>query len=307
MRNLEIIEAKTGSPEWLNLRQSGIGGSDVAAMLGLSRYKSPYQLFMEKRGEGAEVVDNWAMKKGRAMEPFLIQDYSEKTGREVRIVDGVIRDDRHPFLLANLDGFTQDERIVEAKTARSPREWGEPGSDEVPQGYLLQVQHYMLVTAYPVADITVSINDAEPVIYTVPADKELQGMILDRAAKFWDDVQNNRPPEPTTADDVAKYFKHSSGARIFATAEIQDTLASLVRVREGIKGLEAEKENLETVIKKFMGEADTLCHDTGAVIATWKEQEGARRVDSKRLRTEQPHIYAEYSNVGEPLRRFLLK
>ena len=310
MQNLEIIKAAANTPEWDAARMGGLGGSDCAAALGVSKWKSPYQLYLEKTGQAGGQADNWAMKKGRAMEGPILEAYGEQTGREVRVIRGIVRDPKKPFMFVNLDGFVVDgNRVVEAKTARSQKDWGEPGSDQVPQEYLFQVQHAMIITKGPVADIPVSFNGEEPVIYTVEADKELQEMIEAREEIFWAHVTRGVPPEPTTAEDVAKYYKEAVQATVTATPYIEEALKHLLLTRGNIEMLEGDKEQAETIIKKFLGEngADTLCSENGRILATWKEQKGAQRIDSKRLKSDRPEIYAAYSNIGESIRRLLLK
>ena len=111
-------------------------------------------------------VEDWAGNEltdwGKRMEPAIRQWYSDTTGRDVRLPDKILYHPRHPFMLASLDGFTDDGRVVEIKTARSGRGWGEPETNQVPDYYALQVHHYMTVTGFSVADIPVSIAGGNP-------------------------------------------------------------------------------------------------------------------------------------------------
>ena len=147
--------------DFLKSRATGIGGSDAAAILGLSRWKSPFQVYQEKRGEAAQTPDNASMRWGRYLEPVVRQAYADDTGRAVRLPDGLVRHQQHTFMIANLDGVTDDGRVVEIKTARTSQGWGEPGSDQVPQEYLLQAQHHMAVTGLVVADVAVLIGGSD--------------------------------------------------------------------------------------------------------------------------------------------------
>ena len=89
----------------------------------------------------------------------------------MRLPEKILYHSKYPFMLASLDGFTDDNRVVEIKTARSGKGWGEPGSNEIPDYYILQVQHYMIVTGFEVTDVPVSIAGGSPELYEVPADK----------------------------------------------------------------------------------------------------------------------------------------
>src|SRR5690349_18206306 len=114
--------------EFLEQRRLGIGGSDVAPILGLSKWASPLDIYLRKRGEQPEQDDNEAMLWGRALEPVIRQQYAERTGRIVRVPEAALVHPQLTFARANLDGVTDDGRVVEVKTARTAQDWGEPGS-----------------------------------------------------------------------------------------------------------------------------------------------------------------------------------
>jgi putative phage-type endonuclease len=181
------------------VRMTGIGGSDAAAVLGLSKWKTPLQVYLEKLGQGGLMLDNEAMAWGRALEPVIRQQYAERTGRIVYLPDTALRHKEHDFMIANLDGYTDDGRVLEVKTARSGQEWGEPGSDEIPTNYLLQVQHYLTVTGFEWADVAVLIGGSDFRIYEIRADKDLQALLIEGEAEFWQRVQDRNPPDPKTA------------------------------------------------------------------------------------------------------------
>lgn len=298
--------------EWLQARSTGIGGSDVAAILGLSKWKSPYAVYQEKRGEAPPQPDNEAMRWGRYLEPVVRQAYADQTGREVRLPTDLIRHPLHAFMIANIDGVagggSEPLRIFEAKTARSGDGWGEPGTDQVPQAYLLQVQHYMEVTGVAVADVAVLIGGSDFRLYEVPADRELQLMLIDAEAEFWRRVQSAEPPEPLSYADMVSRFGRASRADLVMADET--ALAAIVNLRE----LKVQREHLElaeeankAAVMKLLGDADTLVDPTGRTLATWKVQAGAKRFDSAAFKAAQPSVYEQFVKQGEPGRRFLLK
>lgn len=294
--------------QWLEDRRAGIGGSDAAAVLGLSKWKTPLDVYMEKRGEIGEQVDNEPMLWGRALEPVIRQQYAERTGRVVRVPEGIIRHPQHAFMLATVDGVTDDGRLVEIKTARSGQEWGEPGTDEVPQAYLIQVQHYLTVTALPVADVAVLISGSDFRMYQVEADPELQAMIIDGEAKFWQRVEDGIPPEPVTfADMQTRYGRSSREARVIAGREVVAAVEKLRDIKASIKALELSEEEQKAVIMKALGDSDTLVDDGANVLCTWKAAKAAQRFDAKAFQAAHPAIYQQFLKTGEVSRRFLLK
>lgn len=294
--------------EWLTARKTGIGGSDVAAILGLSKWRTPYSVWQDKIGQGAEIEDNPAMKWGRNLEPVVRQEYAEQTGRVVLQPADMLRHPAHSFMLANLDGMTEDRRVVEIKTARSANGWGEPGTDQVPQDYLFQVQHYMAVTGFPVSDVAVLIGGSDFRIYEVPADPELQEMMIEAEAAFWQRVLDNNPPDPVTmADAIAKYGRFSRPDAVTADDGIKAAVLAIKDIKEQISILEASEEEAKAIIFKAMADRDTLVDTNGTPLATWKTQAGSKRFDSTALKAAHPDTYAEFLKQGEPTRRFLLK
>jgi putative phage-type endonuclease len=294
--------------DWLKARSTGIGGSDVAAILGLSKWKTPLTVYMEKRGELAPQPDNDAMRWGRYLEPVVRQAYADETGREVRLPEQLVRHPRHDFMIANVDGFTEDRRIFEAKTARTADGWGEPGSDQVPQPYLLQVQHYMEVTGFDVADVAVLIGGSDFRLYEVPADHELQEMLVDAEAEFWKQVQSGEPPEPVTyADVIARWGRASRADLVMADDETIRALNQLRELKVQREHLEIAEEQWRAVVCKALGECDTLVDGAGKTLATWKASAGAKRFDSVAFKAAHPALYDQFIKQGEPSRRFLLK
>lgn len=298
--------------EWLEQRRTGIGGSDVAAILGLSKYKTPLAVYLEKRGEADPTPDSAVMRWGRYLEPAVRQAYADETGREVRVPTEMLRHPLYPHMLANLDGVAggahEPLRIFEAKTARSADGWGEPGSDDIPQPYLLQVQHYMEVTGVQVADVAVLIGGSDFRLYEVPADRELQEMLIDAEAEFWERVQRAEPPEPVSYADVqARYGRASREGLVLASDEVMVAARRLADIKEQRAALDAAEEDWKALIQKAMGENDTLIDGSGKTVATWKAAKPAQRFDAAAFKAAHPEMHAQFVKPGEPSRRFLLK
>lgn len=298
--------------DWLLARTTGIGGSDVAAILGLSKWKTPLQVYQEKRGEIEPQADNDAMRWGRYLEPVVRQAYADETGNEVRVLDELVRHPANDFMIANLDGFvlptSGPRRVFEAKTARTGEGWGEPGSDQIPQPYLLQVQHYMEVSGFPIADVAVLIGGSDFRIYEVPADRELQQMLVEAEADFWQRVQKGEPPEPVSYADVqARFGRASKAGSVLADDEVMQALRQLRELKTQAKHLELAEEQWKAIVMKALGENDTLIDSSGHTLATWKASAAPKRFDSTAFKAKHPDLYELFLAVGEPSRRFLLK
>lgn len=294
---------------WLEERRKGIGGSDVAAIMGLSPWKTAYQVYREKRKEVEDWSGNELTDWGKRMEPAIRQWYSDTTGRDVRLPDKIMYHPQHPFMLASLDGFTDDGRIVEIKTARSGKNWGEPETNQIPDYYAVQVHHYMTITGFQVADVPVSIAGGHPALYVVEADKEISEMIIEACAKFWERVQAGNPPDPVTyADAVARFGNLRAEGAIVADDNVIRAVEVIKGTRAQIKELEEHEEAWKARLIIALGDAgDTLIDSAGNTLLTYKLTSGRKTFDSKAFQKDQPNLYQKYLKTGEPSRRFLLK
>lgn len=291
---------------WLAERRTGIGGSDAPAVLGVSRFDTPLGVYLDKRGERPPKPDTSAMAWGRRLEPLIRDAYADATGRTVRVPTTILRHPHHPYMIGSIDGVTDDARLLEIKTARTSEDWGEAGTDQVPDAYLVQVQHYLAVTGLRLADVAVLIGGSDFRLYEVPADPELQATLEQIEAAFWGRVQRGEPPDPVTYEDATTRWRISTARMVQADPATRAALEQLRAANAAIKQFEAEADRLKTIVCAALGEADTLA-DGETVLATWKTGKAPERFDAKALQAAQPDLYRQFVKTGEPSRRFLLK
>ena len=134
--------------DWLEYRKTGIGGSDASVVCGISRYKSPVELWMEKTEQMPPQEVGEAAYWGNQLELLVREEFTKRTGIPVRKPSVILQSQEYPFMLANLDGTCEHPVygtcIFEAKTASAYKagEW----EDSIPDEYMIQIQHYMAVT-----------------------------------------------------------------------------------------------------------------------------------------------------------------
>jgi len=293
--------------EWHEARSKGIGGSDAGAICGINPWKTPLQVWEDKRGLAGPVDDNPAMFWGRTLEPIIRQKYSDETGREVLLPTEILTYPQYPFMLGNIDGFTRDKRLVEIKTTGYPTGWGEPGTDEIPLTYIFQVQHYMIITGFPVADVPVLIGGRDFRIYEVSADAEFQEMLIQKEKEFWELVETGVPPDPVNYEDVLRLYRRSEAKQITATQEIEEAITFLKMLQLDRGNIDEREEETKKTIMEFMMAGDTLVDLQGRTLATWKTGKPVSRLDVKALQKALPETYANFLTRGESSRRFLLK
>jgi putative phage-type endonuclease len=110
--------------EWMRYRNKGIGGSDAAVVCGISRYKSPIELWMEKTGMIQPKEAGESAYWGTVMEPLIRQEFSMQTGFEVGIESSMLKHSQYEFMLANIDGVVLHPEyggcLFEAKNSKMP-------------------------------------------------------------------------------------------------------------------------------------------------------------------------------------------
>jgi putative phage-type endonuclease len=181
---------------WREERRTGIGSSDAADLFGLG-FHSRLELYLDKKGQLPEREPTAEMLWGIRHEATIAQAYQEETGKVLQVPQPVMRHPAHSWMLASIDRMA-DDRIVEIKTANAfqARQWGEQDTDEIPEAYVLQVQHQMEVASFELADVAVLIGGSDFRVYTVRRNREIGELLIAAGAEFWDRIQRSMPPEP---------------------------------------------------------------------------------------------------------------
>ncbi len=294
-------------------RSRGIGGSDAPAILGLSPWRTPLDVYLEKVGEAPPSTDNAAMYWGRVLEDVLAEEYARRTGAKLRRVNRTLVHRQHPFIIGHVDrevvAHERGPGILEVETAgRRTDDWGDEGTDEVPEHYLAQVQHYLGVTGRSWADVAVLfLGERQFRIYHVQRDDELVEALVPEEVRFWrEHVEPRVPPDPKTLEEIRlRWPRHEPGKVAVAPPDVVAAAEQLAALRAEMKALEAREKELLAAIQKAMGDAEQLDAPDGRVIATWKAVT-SRRLDTRALRKAHPDIMREFERESET-RRFLLK
>jgi putative phage-type endonuclease len=293
--------------EWLEQRRHGIGGSDAAAALGLSPWKTPLSLYLEKTGDARPFRDNESMLWGRVLEPAIRAEYTRRTG--IACASGAqLTHPKYPWMRATLDGLSNERqpRVVEIKTARTDRGWGEPGTDDVPQTYLLQCVHYMVVTGAQLADIALLVGGQDFRIYTVQRNAALADLVVEGEHEFWQHVQRREPPEAKTLAEINMRYRQSQSRQVELSPDAAHACAQLAAIRAEILERETEAEQCEALIKSELLEADAGIVD-GVVACTWRTAKPSQVFDKDNFKSEFPDLWKQYQTERAGSRRFLLK
>jgi putative phage-type endonuclease len=298
-------------------RTKYLGGSDIGAILGLSPFKSPLAVWLEKTGKDVKPVDSLPLRFGSFAEEFVANEYAKATGFALRHDESIYIHPNHSYMSAHIDRFVHADgldqpatKILECKTANpfSRAQWGEVGSDQVPMSYLCQCIWYMAITGIEKTDLAVLFGNTDFRIYTILRDPELENLVLEKAHHFWHEyVLKDLPPPVQTPDDCQLLFQRGDPSKTLeANAETLTLLARLQKLHHQGNACDEEISALKTQIMAQMQDAEVLAHQ-GQILATWKAPKASYRLDAKRLEAEEHAIYEKYKVASQTSRRFVLK
>lgn len=296
----------------LEARKLGIGGSDAGTILGVNPYKSAVDLYLEKRGEiePPDLSDNEAVHFGNVLEDVVADEYTRRVGHKLRRVNAHLQHPELPFMLANLDRkVTGMPWVFEAKTAGQymSSDWGPSGTDQVPESYLVQVTHYMIVTGYQRAELAVLIGGRDFRHYTIPFDQGLADILVAREAEFWRLVETGTPPAPQSVHDLETLYAIDNGQSLVASDDLIEMVQALSATRAHLKEIEGQKGEMELVIKQALADNSVLLGDDGKPLVTWKKAKDSDRFDAKAFEKDHPDLYRQYLKTQTGSRRFLVK
>jgi len=283
----------------LKERKKGIGGSDAAAVCGMSKWKTPVDIYIEKTSDEIfHTEENQYMYWGNALEPVIVKKYEEETNKVVCTKNSLSSSKEHPFMLANIDGFIAfDGGILECKTAdsRSSSKWGDVGSDIIPEEYLIQCAHYAIVYDAPYVDLAVLIGGNDFRIYTYKRNDGLEKAIIKKEHDFWNNnVLLGIPPEARTESDINKLITKTKGIMKPATQAIKTLISEVKEIKEKIKELEEKELNILFSVKSSIEDYDGLVDEFGESLCTWKIQQ-SNRFDTTFFKKLHPDIYSQFT------------
>lgn len=313
---VRLVSTKSLSrEEWLSVRNKGVGGSDAAVALGLSQYKSPLELWLEKTGRkpADDLSANDAVYWGVALEAIIANVYAERTGAKVRRLNAVLQHPKHPFMLVNLDRVvahpTDGSGLLEVKTAgaRSEGYW----EDGVPEGYQCQVLHQLAVTGKAWCDVAVLIGGNDFRIFRIDRDEDQINALIRLEQQFWQHVIDDTPPSPDGTESSSRalawmYPRERGEVLDYSEDVAMNTLfAGYLTTRQQKDAIEAREALLKQQLQEKLGEASGAVFQQGKV--TWRKAKDSSTPDFKQLAEEHPGLVAKYVSTKAGSRRFLVQ
>lgn len=302
---------------WHRIRQAGIGGSDVPAILGIDRFRTPLRVYLEKTGEidpAAERPSDPALW-GSRLEPLVAAHFRRERNARLRILRAVLQSTRWPFMQANLDraideatigGKRRKNGILEVKVRFSHYEnW----TDAPPDSVLAQVHHYLAVTGWEWA-VVAAVVGGRYIEYVVERDDDIVHWLAEIEAAFWWRVVHRIPPEPDGSKSTTEFIRSRFSQAIQdKTIELPaDTAIQALKDYWQAKAAAEEAEErlaaAENRLKLLMGDAEVGLLD-GRPAIKWPNVRNTV-FDREAFQQAYPGVYEQFIVEGKPKRRFMV-
>lgn len=276
--------------EWLEERRHGIGGSDAGAIVGVSKYASPYTVWLDKTGKLPDKEDTEAMRCGRDLEEYVAKRFCEATGKKVRRDNHIINNSLYPFAHANVDRVIVGENAgLECKTTSS-LDLRQFRGVEFPERYYCQCVHYMAVTGMERWYLAVLVYGKGFFIYTLERDQAEIDALMAAEADFWPLVENNTPPALDGGEASERAISTVYAESVPGSVQLfgrEGLLEDYFRLKEQKKELEEQLGQIENTIKVDMGDNDSgVC---SGFRVSWKTQQRST-FQAKDFQRQHPEI-----------------
>lgn len=289
--------------DWKRTRNLGIGGSDAGAIVGLNKWKSPLNVYLDKVEEPVEQEENERMYWGNVLEDIVAREFQKRTGYKVQKSNFMWQHPEHEFMLANVDRFVhipgEGWGVLECKTASEYRKSDFEG-ETIPDEYLIQINHYLATTGLTVGFMAVLIGGNQFRYWKIERDEELVQLVINEEKKFWfDHVQAGIPPELDGSDaSTALLNILYPPVNVKEEEEIlhlDEKAAELLAQYDTAKDLEAQykeqKEEAANKLKNLIGDYQKAVWDERKI--TWKKIESFR-FNRKAFEKDNPEVAGKY-------------
>ena len=295
--------------DWVDQRKNYIGGSDVAAILGVSAYATPLQVWMRKKGLIPPVDQTPIMEFGHVFEPVMADYFTEKTGLKVRNINKTFKSAQYDFLRANIDrqivsNGDQGTGVLELKTTTSYRL--KNLDTPYPEEWDYQIQHYLGITGYQYAYLMIYERDTctfhEPVC--IKRNDRWIRQTTERLVEWWQKhmLGYGHRPKPINGEDMLLLYPDSKdGSVVEATPTHYEKYTKLLQVRSRMEELAVVEEYLKNYFKDTLKDAERMVV-AGRTMLSWKSTQ-SNRFDTTAFRKAHPDLYKTFVK-SVPARRF---
>lgn len=281
------------SADWLKGREGKIGGSAIAALLGLDRYRTPLQVYRELTGQEEPKPENKYTIAGHRLERVVADYFTEASG--TMLITGSEADVTyvHPeydYLIGSPDreyvSADGREAILECKTTQFEVD----DESELFQKWYCQLQWYLMLTGYRTGSIAWLSRGVDFGYRKFEANPDVQQMLVQTALDFWNThVVPRVEPEPANTADLLRRYRSATGLTGECDEPLYRSILELKDARERVKTEQAKLKEIEEYVKLSFGANEWMTYQD-IPVASFRFSE-TRRVDTERLKRLYPEVY----------------
>ncbi|QWD37657.1 hypothetical protein G6671_02410 [Polynucleobacter paneuropaeus] len=333
--------------DFAQFRAKSLGGSDIAAILGLSPYRTAVDVWLEKTGKKVNTADSLPLRFGSFAEEFVAKEYALQTQSVLLSYPHAITHPDYDYLGGHIDRFVKQEsgqelsatetidpsppalleisrsdnklmtignhkiaRLLECKTANPFRqqEWGDTGTDQVPLPYLCQCLWYMAITQMAQIDLAVLFGNSDFRIYQIHRDLQIEQTLLEKAVHFWQQhVLLDIPPPAQCEADYQALFRKEDNAKSIEAP--QNIVEEIQKIGQIQERIEEAEGELSHIKQQIMASMQDaqILTHAGKTLATWKTPKVSTRLDTKSIELAHPELVAQFMVSNQSSRRLLIK
>jgi len=300
------------TPENIEERLSLITGSDASIICGQNPYCTPYKLweYKTRRAESEDISNKPSVIAGNRLESAVIDWLADELGLDVIKSSGLlVKHKDFPWMAGNIDGMCRDGKaIVEVKTTGDSKDWGESGTDSIPNRHKLQIAHYLAISGAETCYVAVLIRGVDFRHYVIKRDLELEEWLIKKEYDFYLHVRNDLPVPITDLNDLYKWSSQQTARdSIKSNWEIDAIIERYRYVESTIDIATDDLKALKLKICEYMGIAEKMYNVDGRLVATWSNRKGPTGIDRDKLESSYPEVYAQVVKVGAASRAFKVK
>ena len=308
-KHINIIKPENRE-HWEKIRQKGIGGTDVSAIVGLNPYKSPLDVYLEKTEQDDKEPETDTMRNGHYFELAVSEFFQNETDNRIiklSIDDKILFDAENPVFRGTPDRRFQGREgkgVLECKSTACQ-------INEIPKVWYIQLQWYLMLTGYKHGAIAyVSSYGGQNTFNYEMFDKnpELIEYLRQEADKFWrENVKAGVRPEPINADDIDKIFPNEEQGKVIKADDyILSEYERLVDLQKQKKEMEKEINKIKENLKLKIKDAEKI-EAYGEPLITYKASKPTKKFDTSDFQKDYPELYNMYLKEKPGSRRFLVK
>jgi putative phage-type endonuclease len=300
----KVLAAQPDTQEWLRIRKGGLGASEAAAILGLSKWATPLSVYMDKMSDSIDDRMSDRQDWGHRLEEPIAQWVRDTKHLNVTGSPGLIQSLEYPWLIATPDRQVDGCPLeIKSSDAFMVGTW----DNGIPLNYQIQVQQQMLIMGAPHGYVAVLHGGNTPAFYEVARDDEFLEILVRRTQEFWaDHIMAQVAPEPISTSETALAYPGEPDTKVEGSEALYELYGAYGLMQAEAVAVNQQLDDIKLKLQLAMKDATELTY-RGETLFTWKPRAGAPKLDDKKLAEDHPELVQKYMRPGKHTRTFLRK